>query len=60
VLSLVLRELESWSGKLREEQMLRAFESRVLRRKFKPVRRRKEEAVRVAWKKKICTQLSNL
>jgi hypothetical protein len=46
-LPVALKECETWSGTIREEQRLRVFENRVLRRIFIP----KRDEVTGGWRK---------
>jgi hypothetical protein len=56
ILTVVLYGCETWSLILREEQRLRVFESRVLRRIFGP----KKDEVRGEWKRLHNEELNDL
>jgi hypothetical protein len=56
ILPLVLYGCETWSLTMREEQILRMYENRVLRRIFGP----KREEVVGSWRKLYKEELHNL
>jgi hypothetical protein len=56
ILPVVLYECENWSVTLREEQRLRVFENRVLRRIFGP----KRDEVRREWRRLHNEELNDL
>jgi hypothetical protein len=56
ILPLVLRGCETWSLTLREENVLRVFENRVLRRMFGP----KRDEVTGGWRKLRTEERRNL